>query len=199
MLRPMSENREEAVSDKVIEEYCSKPVGMLPNSRYPLLVHRGGIDDGGADAVLQRFRSIFFFNYWGYTVIYTYPHFHSTTHECLGVATGWMEVELFGRNGTRLRVEAGDVIVIPAGVSHSMVGRSEDILMVGGYPDGRDWDNMQDAHLTEELRRAAAKRIMMCPIPMRDPVTGDAMHQWIDAPSSVDADLNAFRDGLDER
>jgi len=38
---------------------------------------------------------------------------------------------------------------------------------------------------------------MMLPIPARDPVTGAAMDAWIDAPSSVDADLNDFRDGLD--
>jgi hypothetical protein len=38
---------------------------------------------------------------------------------------------------------------------------------------------------------------MMLPIPSRDPVTGGPMQEWIDAPSSVDADLNSFRDGLD--
>jgi len=68
--------------------------------------------------------------------------------------------------------------------------------MVGGYPDGRDWDNCQQALFTEELRRTAAKRIMMLPIPGKDPVTGQPMHEWIDAPSSVDAELNEFRDGL---
>jgi uncharacterized protein YjlB len=186
------------MSREAIEQYHSKPNGMLPNSRFPLLVHRGGVP-GGGDAVRQRFRANGWYNNWRYPGIYIYPHFHSTTHECLGVASGWMEVELFGRGGTRLRVEAGDVIVMPAGVSHMMVGRSDDIMMIGGYPDGRDWDNMQEDYLTEDLRRAAAKRIMMCPIPPKDPVTGAAMDHWIDAPSSVDAELNAFRDGLDDR
>ena len=37
----------------------------------------------------------------------------------------------------------------------------------------------------------------MLPIPARDPVTGGPMQDWIDATSSVDADLNDFRDGLD--
>jgi uncharacterized protein YjlB len=69
------------------------------------------------------------------------------------LCVGWMEVELFGRGGTRVRIEAGDVIVMPAGVSHQMVGSSSDILMVGGYPDGRDWDNMQEEKITEEERR----------------------------------------------
>jgi uncharacterized protein YjlB len=78
-----------------------------------------------------------------------------------------------------------------------MVGASPDIMMVGGYPDGRDWDNMQEEMITEEARRAAVKRIMMLPIPTRDPATGAPIHEWIDAPSSVDAGLNDFRDGLD--
>ncbi len=179
------------------ELYWSKPNGMLPNSRFPLLVHRGAVAGGGEEAVMQRFRNNGWLNNWHYPGIYTYAHFHSTTHECLGCARGWMEVELFGVGGLRVRVEAGDVIVLPAGVSHAMVAQSEDIMMVGGYPDGRDWDNVQEARLDEAGRRAAAKRIMMLPIPTRDPATGATMAEWMEAPSSVDADLNDFRDGLD--
>lgn len=179
------------------EVYWSKPKGSLPNSRFPLLVHRGGIEGGGEDAVLARFRANGWLNNWRYPGVYTYRHFHSTTHECLGVARGWMEMEVFGDGGNTLRVVAGDVIVMPAGVSHIMTGHSDDVMMIGGYPDGRDWDNMRQDGLSEDLRRAAAKRIMMLPIPSRDPVTGDAMQEWTDAPSSVDADLNDFRDGLD--
>lgn len=108
-----------------------------------------------------------------------------------------MQVEIFGEGGPILRVSAGDVIVMPAGVSHMMVGHSEDVSMAGGYADGRDWDNIRHDHLTEDLRRDAAKRIMMLPIPGRDPATGAPMQHWIDAPSSVDAGLNDFRDGLE--
>lgn len=178
------------------EQLPSTPNGAVPNSRFPLLIHRGAVP-GGAEAILERFRVNRWLNNWRYPGVYEYGHFHSTTHEALGVAEGWMEVELFGRGGTRVRVEVGDVIVVPAGVSHCMVGHSDDVLMVGGYPDGRDWDNMQDAHVTEEARRDALKRIMMLPIPERDPVTGGPMAEWIEAPSSVDAGLNDQRDSLD--
>ena len=51
--------------------------------------------------------------------------------------------------------------------------------------------------MNEADRRAAAKRIMMLPIPDKDPVTGEPLHQWLNAASSVDAGLNDFRDGLD--
>lgn len=179
------------------ELYWSKPNGMLPNSRFPLLVYRNGVEGGGVDAVRARLKRNGWYNNWQYPGVYTYPHFHSTTHECLGVAVGWLELDVFGRGGIRIRASAGDFVVMPAGVSHVMVASSDDIMLVGGYPDGRDWDNIQEDHLTEEGRRAAAKRIMMLPIPTLDPVNGEPVHPWIDTPSSVDADLNDFRDGLD--
>lgn len=178
------------------EQFWSTPQGRLPNSRFPLLVHRNAIPGGGEDAVQARFRANGWLNNWRYPGIYTYHHFHSTTHECLGCARGWMEVVMFGDGGATVRVEAGDVIVLPAGVSHCMVGQSDDVQMVGGYPEGRDWDNVQQGQLTEELHRDVVKRIMMLPIPARDPATGQPMGEWIDAPSSVDAGFNALRDSM---
>jgi uncharacterized protein YjlB len=179
------------------ELHWSKPQRLLPNSRFPLLVHRNAVPGGGEEALIARFRQNGWSNNWRYPGVYEYAHFHSTTHECLGCARGWMEVALFGPNGIRTKVEAGDVIVVPAGVSHEMTGHSDDVMMVGGYPDGRDWDNIEEARLDEAGFRAAAKRIMMLPIPSSDPATGAPMREWIDAPSSVDAGLNDFRDNLD--
>lgn len=180
-----------------IEELSSKPKGRVPNSRFPLLIHRGGIPAGGADAVRTRFRQTGWLNNWAYPGIYSYHHFHSTTHECLGVASGWMQLELFGKGGKTVRLETGDVVVMPAGVSHAMTDNSEDVLVIGGYPDGRDWDNIQEAFVSELDFRAAAKLIMSLPVPATDPVTGAPLSQWRDAPSSVDAGWNDFRDGLD--
>ncbi|NDV00518.1 cupin domain-containing protein [Pseudoroseicyclus tamaricis] len=178
------------------ERHTSRPEGHVPNSRFPLLIHRGAIPGGGAGAVREVFRRNGWTNNWDYPGIYDYAHYHSTTHEALGVAAGWIELELSVSGGIRVRLEVGDVVVMPAGVSHAMVGGSDDVLFVGGYPEGRDWDNMRGDRLDDLAAREAAKRIMMLPIPARDPVTGAAMDDWIDAPSSVDADLNDFRDGL---
>lgn len=179
------------------EAYMSKPERSIPNSRFPLLVHRQGIPGGGVDAIKSRFRSNGWGNNWEYPGIYEYAHFHSTSHECLGCAQGWMEVNLSVEGRTRLKIETGDVVVMPAGVSHEMVGCSEDVMMCGGYAGGRDWDNIQEAFLSPEHYYAACKRIMALPIPDRDPVTGEVMGQWHDAPSSVDGGWNDFRDGLD--
>ena len=88
-------------------------------------------------------------------------------------AARWSSTCRSGEGGwTRIRIEAGDVIVMPAGVSHEDVGHSDDIMMCGGYADGRDWDNIQEAFLTPDLYYQACKIIMSLPIPNRDPVTG---------------------------
>ena len=181
------------------EAYMSKPQGRIPNSRFPLLVHRNAIPGGGIDAVKARFRENGWGNNWHYPGVYEYAHFHSTTHECLGCANGWMEFNLsVGEGGwTKLRIEAGDVIVMPAGVSHEDVGHSDDIMMVGGYTEGRDWDNIQEKFLTDALYYQACKSIMSLPIPNLDPATGGPLLEWHDAPSSVDGGWNDWRDALD--
>jgi hypothetical protein len=44
---------------------------------------------------------------------------------------------------------------------------------------------MRDGELSDAEMRAALKRIMSQPIPRLDPVTGGPMHNWRDAPTSV--------------
>lgn len=179
------------------ELHQNGPKERLPNSRFPPLVHRDAVPGGGTDVVIAKFRENGWLNNWKNPGVYTYGHFHSTTHECLGCAAGWMEIVIFGKGGPKVRVETGDVIVMPAGVSHEMVGNSDDNMMVGGYPDGRDWDNILEEFLTQEDFRAAAKRIMMLPIPPLDPVTRAPLEQWIDPPSLGNGVWDIYRDGLD--
>lgn len=181
-----------------IELYPSRPFGKIPNNRLPLLIYRDGIPGGGIEAVIARFRKNGWSNNWHNPGVYTYGHFHSTTHEVLGCAAGSMEFSLsVGDDGwSTIRVNAGDVIVLPAGVSHEDVGHSPDNMMCGGYYGGRDWDNIQQEFLSDEDFRAACKRIMSLPIPDRDPVTGQEMVQWLDAAPSTEG-WNAFRDSLD--
>lgn len=148
--------------------------------------------------MIARFRENGWSNNWRNPGIYTYPHFHSTTHECLGCGRGWIEFRLSVGDGGSLdvRVQAGDVIVMPAGVSHEDIGHSDDIEVCGGYPNGREWDNVRPENLGTELYRAACKRIMALPIPDCDPVTGGPLQEWHAAPSSTEF-WNEWRDGLD--
>jgi uncharacterized protein YjlB len=173
-----------------LETLRSRPNGMVPNSRLPVLIHRNAVtadqDTDLASAIEAGFRRHNWLNNWRYPGIYDYYHFHSTSHEVLGVAHGQMKLRLFGEGGSEVDLVAGDVLVMPAGVSHIYVDGSSDILVVGGYPDGRDWDLMRDEHVSEAEWRDAIKRIMTLPIPNRDPLTGEAMEQWQQAPSSVE-------------
>ena len=177
-------------SNHRIETLPSKPAGNVPNSRLPVLIHRGAVVAGPgtdpASALEDRFRRHDWLNNWRYPGVYDYDHFHSTSHEALGIARGFMRLRLFGDGGAEVRLGAGDVAVIPAGVSHIFLAGSDDVLVVGGYPEGRDWDLMRGGHVSEADWRSAHKRIMSLPIPRQDPVTGEAMQHWRQAPSSLE-------------
>ena len=173
------------------------PDGTVINSRLPLLIYRNALSSGGED-LEAKVKEMFFvndwLNNWTYRGVYPYPHFHSTSHEVLGVVRGTIPLRLGGAQQSPMLFSAGDVIVVPAGVSHTAfaddehrsLGGSDDVLMVGGYNEGRDWDLMRDGQTSDAEMRAAVKRIMSLPIPQRDPVTGDPMHEWRSAPSSLE-------------
>jgi uncharacterized protein YjlB len=76
--------------------------------------------------------------------MYSTSHFHSTSHEVLSVSNGTAEL-LFGGEDNPGRVETtveqGDVIVVPAGVSHRLMKDLQGgFEMVGSYPPGCNWD-----------------------------------------------------------
>jgi uncharacterized protein YjlB len=62
----------------------------------------------------------------------------------LGIAAGSANVRFGGEGGEAVGLTAGDVVVIPAGVGHAKLVASNDLLVVGAYADGRDWDIMRD-------------------------------------------------------
>jgi uncharacterized protein YjlB len=148
--------------------------GRAPNSRYIDLIHRGAVSAGPgvdlADAIEATFRRHDRLNNWRELGGYDYLHFRLTTHEALGMACGRITLRLGGEGGAVVTLEAGDILVLPVGTSHTRLDRSPDSWMVGGYPEGRDWDLIRDERVTEEAR-AAIKLIGSLPIPARDPAT----------------------------
>ena len=66
------------------------------------------------------------------------------------------------------QLRGGDAVVIPAGVGHCLVGGG-DLVVVGAYPDGQDWDLCR---ATEEDRAKALENIPWVPLPKLDPVFG---------------------------
>src|SRR5437764_15149088 len=110
--------------------------GIFPNSRLPLLVYRHAITTDAKDPSSifeQRFAGNDWTNSWR-DGVYSFPHYHSTSHEVLGVYSGAATLRLGGEHGKNIEVHAGDLIVIPAGVAHQNVGASNDFGVVGAYP-----------------------------------------------------------------
>jgi uncharacterized protein YjlB len=66
-------------------------------------------------------------------------------------------------------VRRGDVLVLPAGTGHCNAGSSDDLLVVGAYPDGMDWD-LRRGHPTEHDE--VLTNIRAVPLPAADPVHG---------------------------
>ena len=67
-------------------------------------------------------------------------------------------------------VEAGDAVIIPAGVSHCNEGASDDLVVVGAYPGGRRPD--LERRGSDEMTEAARQRVRAAPLPEADPVFG---------------------------
>jgi uncharacterized protein YjlB len=145
--------------------------GNIPNNpSLPLLVYRGVLETG-KDAAASC-EALFNRNRWPAAWrngVYDYHHYHTTAHEVLGIVRGTARVRFGGPNGRAVDVGAGDVVVIPAGVAHRNEGASDDLLVVGGYPEGQDWD-LCPAKPGE--KGCAAADIARVPRPDIDPVYG---------------------------
>lgn len=151
-------------------ELFFKDDGQMPNSHLPLLIYRKAFDarnGQGAAWLENQFRKNNWTNSWR-NGIYPYHHYHSTSHEVLGIYSGKALVHLGGEKGQKIEILAGDVIVIPAGVGHKNLG-SENLGVVGAYPEGRDWD-LNTGKKGE--RPEVDRNIAALPIPETDPLTG---------------------------
>ncbi|KAL1733126.1 hypothetical protein EV714DRAFT_185179, partial [Schizophyllum commune] len=75
---------------------------------------------------------------WRYGM-FPFDHFHSNVHELLVPYKGYATLML--GTTTKLRVQPGDVLLLPAGMAHRCVESSSDYSMVGSYPKGAEqWD-----------------------------------------------------------
>ncbi|MBV9802694.1 MAG: cupin domain-containing protein [Solirubrobacterales bacterium] len=144
--------------------------GAIPNSPLPVLVYAGALErDAGARAYEDLFAEHGWLGAWR-DGIFPFHHFHSTAHEVLGIAAGSAEVMLGGADGHRFELRAGDVVVLPAGTGHCNLGSSDDLLVVGAYPDGMDRDLRRGDPAEHDEVVANIARV---PLPDQDPVQGE--------------------------
>ena len=145
--------------------------GIFPNSRLPVILFRHALQLPKlfkASYIKKLFASHGWTNAWN-SGIFTYDHYHSITHEVLGVFKGSTNILLGGSDGRQIRVGAGDVLIIPAGVAHRNLDTEMAVECIGAYPDGMDYD-INTGKPGE--RPATDRNISVVPIPEQDPVYG---------------------------
>jgi len=164
-----------------IIQFLIKKNGFYPNNAaFPVLLYKGALrlpEDEGETLVKELFGQNDWGNSWT-NGIYSYHHYHSITHEVLGVIQGSCTVMLGGEKGIKQKIERGDVLLLPAGVAHKNIESSDDFTCVGAYPKGMDYDTNYGKE--EELPKAI-ENIANAPLPDSDPVFGNegpVMEHW---------------------
>lgn len=158
------------------EIFLLEPNGWVPNNpTLPVLIYRDVVPTGNPEAIETRLRGHGWRPDWR-DGVFPYHHYHSTAHEALACTDGSAELMLGGEDGRTTTIQAGDLVVLPAGTGHCRIEASAGFLLVGAYPDGQDWDVRRDAADEKTLQRIAD-----VPLPTGDPVSGDAgplMELW---------------------
>jgi uncharacterized protein YjlB len=154
--------------------------GRFPNNgSLPLIIITAALDPGTISP--EKFERTFTQNGWPAAWrngLFDFHHYHSSAHEVLGVYSGWVKACFGGPQGETLKARAGDIIVIPAGVSHCNVGQSSDFRVVGAYPTGQEYDMMYG---NDDDRPQADENIKTVGRPLADPVfgpTGPLIRLW---------------------
>lgn len=145
--------------------------GRIPNNELPLLLYRNEFDERGSEGAAwleDHFAQNNWTNSWR-NGVFSYHHYHSNTHEVLGVYSGSAKLHLGGEEGKKIDVKAGDIIVIPAGVGHKNLSSSTDFGVVGAYPNGSSYD-LKTGKKSEYAE--AKENIANVSVPDTDPLMG---------------------------
>ena len=147
--------------------------GETPNNpRLPLVLYRDAVTLTGAADPASVFEKTFARHGWrdGWrNGIFDFLHFHTGAHEVLGIARGHAKVEFGGARGRQVDLQAGDVAVLPAGTGHRRLSSSADLLAVGAYPKGGNYDHVRPKRIDHD---AAVAAIAITLLPEQDPVYG---------------------------
>jgi uncharacterized protein YjlB len=164
------------------EIFMLEPHEWVPNnSKLPVVFYRHALHPDSGD-LAAAFELLFERNEWPpqwRDGIFDYHHFHASAHEVLGVASGSAELIVGGPGGRVIHIEAGDALLLPAGTGHCLQSHGGRFQVVGGYPEGQQWDIRREALTPEELTAMEA-----LPFPARDPldgVNGPVVAHWLHA------------------
>lgn len=143
--------------------------GMIPNnSSLGVAIYPAAFKDN-PERIEETFNKHGWTNSWTGDV-FEYHHYHSNTHEALGVRSGSAKIQLGGEHGETFEVKTGDIAVLPAGTGHKKLSSSDDFQIVGAYPGGVS-PNKKVGDIDE--RPYVLEDIENTPLPKSDPVYGN--------------------------
>jgi len=155
-----------------ITQYILMDDGTFPNNAsLPVLHYKNVMDIQDNDPASFAIHILEKNNWMPVLVngLYTYHHYHSSTHEVIVVYSGNAKVLLGGPEGVIVNLQKGDVLVLPAGVAHKNIGCSNDFKCLGAYPKGQQYD-INYGYITD--RPGADIKIENLSLPESDPVFG---------------------------
>jgi uncharacterized protein YjlB len=164
-----------------VREYLFEDDGRIPNNpNLPLLVYPSALFEINCQP--SRCKELLAEHGWGgawVNGVFSYHHYHSTSHEVLCVVSGRASITFGGPKGETIEVEAGDIVVIPAGVGHRNAGSSGDFRVIGAYPRGQE---NYDLRIGEDGERPEVlENIHDVPLPETDPLFGEGgplLQRW---------------------
>jgi uncharacterized protein YjlB len=147
--------------------------GSVPNNPHlPFLFYRNAIDLAGTANPEEAVENVFRNNGWGEmwrNGIYEYSHYHSMTHEVMGIARGRAKVRFGGAKGRQIDLAQGDVVVLPAGTGHQGLWVSPELVVIGAYATNGRFDVCRGSKV--EYAKAI-EAIPQVPLPESDPAFG---------------------------
>ncbi|WP_245391723.1 hypothetical protein [Salinicola aestuarinus] len=88
---------------------------------------------------------------------------------------GQARARLGGPAGEEIELDAGDVLILQAGVGHACLQDEGGFSMVGAYPPGQRWEVERG---DPKALAAATARVAAVALPEDDPVGGDLLSHW---------------------
>ncbi len=154
------------------EQHFFEDDGRIPNNpELPLLLYPKALDKPESEP--SRCKELLGRNGWGgawVDGVFSYHHFHSNAHEVLCVVGGSARLAFGGPDGETVEVEAGDVVVIPAGVGHKNEGSGRGFTVIGAYPRGQEGYDLRTGEESE--RSQVLENISSVALPEQDPLFG---------------------------
>lgn len=164
-----------------VQEYLFEDDGGIPNNpNLPLLVYARVLSE--PERQPSRCKELLAENGWGgvwVNGVFNYHHHRSASHEVLCVVSGRASMDFGGLEGETVEVEAGDAVVIPAGVGHRNAGSSGDFSVVGAYLRGQESYDLRTG--AEVERPEVLENIHKVPLPEADPLFGEVgplLQRW---------------------